>query len=63
MGKNVNYKAKIIGNSFDLEYEGIDDDISGEDVEVIYEYNDGYCICKTKNDREYDIPKNLLKTY
>lgn len=63
MGKNVNYKAMIIGSTMALKNIGIDDDISGQEIEVIYEFDDNYCICKTKNGREYDISKNLLNPF
>jgi len=63
MGQNVNYKALVIGSEHALEYEGISDKISGQEIEVIYEFNDNYYICKTKNGTEYDIPSHLLKKY
>jgi len=63
MGQNVNYKAQIIATKQTLENEGISDDISGQDVEVIYEFNDNYYICKTENGSKYDIPHHLLKKY
>jgi len=63
MSKNVNYKAQVIGTKQALDHEGISDDLSGQEVEVIYEFNDNYYICKSKNGIEYDIPHHLLKKY
>jgi len=63
MGKNVNYKAIVIGTQQELEYEGISDNLTGQEVEVIYEFDDNYNICKTQNDIKYDIPNYLLKKY
>jgi len=62
MGKNVFYKAKIIGTKNALEFVGVDD-ISGQDVDVFYEFNDNYVKCKDNTGHEWDVPQHLLMKY